>query len=253
MPVDVVTCRGTGEPFQGATNMLAHVTALLDTTKFRIVGDVSYPATVGAAGAAWNICGASEDESVREGIINLANLIRSTPNTVGVLGYSLGALVVSGFLEAKARGEYADCEVAWVGTVANPARAQDSSIDPQPFGFGVAGQHGPWPAIPVWEAANPADVITSCPSDSPLRTFADGISAFSLADTGGWTTDLIDRVRTHRWQPDDLGSLLHPVATWRLWSTAAAAMEGYTVGGAHTTAYIAGGYLDRLASAINAA
>ncbi|MFJ4653834.1 PE-PPE domain-containing protein [Nocardia sp. NPDC088792] len=252
--IDVITCRGTGEPLNGTTNMLPLLTEQLDPTKYTIGVDLDYSASVGPANPQEDLAGVSEDDSVAAGVTALAAAIRATPLVVGIAGYSLGAMVVTRFLEAKAAGEYADCEVAWAATVANPLRAEGSSIDPAPVGFGLAGQHGPWPdGIPVWEAANPADAITSCPADSPLRTLADAVSEFSFADLGGWTSDLIDRVLANRWQPTDIGSLLHPIATWRLWSQTAALMEGYAFGGQHTSAYIVGGYIDRLSSAINAA
>lgn len=47
------------------------------------------------------------------GVQALVAEIRATPNCVGILGYSLGAIVVTRFLEAKVRGEYPDREVEW--------------------------------------------------------------------------------------------------------------------------------------------
>ncbi|WP_405137499.1 PE-PPE domain-containing protein [Nocardia sp. NBC_01388] len=250
MAVDILTVRGTGEPFQGANNMLTHVTALLDPAKFRIIGDVSYPATVGEAGAGWTVCGTSENESVSEGVVNLANLIRSTPNTVGVLGYSLGAEVVSRFLEAQARGEYSDCGIAFTATIANPLRRVADSIDPYPRGYGINGQMQATPPHQHFECANPADAITSCLPESPLRTLADTVSAFSLAQLGGWTQDLTDRLLRRRWQPVSFGDLLHPRQMWDLYTAAATDVLGYPY--QHTAVYVQDGYCDRLAAIINA-
>ncbi|MFF4022271.1 PE-PPE domain-containing protein [Nocardia elegans] len=233
--------------------MLAAVTRKLDPAVYEIGLDIDYPAAIGLVNPDRSLAGCSEEKSIQLGVTALVRAIRRTPNRVGLLGYSLGAEVVTRFLEAKARGEFADCELAWAATIANPLRREGDSIDADPAGFGINGQHAPWPGnIPTWEVANPADGITSCPPDSPLRTLADSVSAFSFAELGGWTADLTDRIRRNRWQPTDREWLSHPVRTWSLWSRAADMMAGYLVGGAHTRAYQEFGYCDRLAEVINA-
>lgn len=250
MVVDIITCRGTGEPLNGVNNMLTLVTRQLDPAKYHVLGDLSYPASIGVANQTFAITGPSEDESVKIGLENLANLIRSTPNKVGVLGYSLGAEVVSRFLEAQQRGEYQDCEIAFSACMANPLRQQGDSIDPSPRGFGINGQHQAFPEHPHFEAANPNDGITSCPPDSPLRDLADAVSAFGLSQIGGWTQDLVDRMLERRWQPANWGNLLHPIKTWDLYEEAAADVAGYLTG-QHTLQYRQGGFCDRLADVIN--
>lgn len=249
MPINVITCRGTGEPLGGVDNMLTLVTAKLDPMRFRFLADCQYPASIGVANQTFNPIGPSEDESVREGIAELASLIRGTPNTVGLLGYSLGAEVVSRFLEAQSAGQYSDCELAFSACVANPLRREGDSIDPNPRGFGINGQMRAEPPNPHFECANPNDAITSCPPDSPLRDIADAVSAFGLAQIGGWTQDLVDRMLEQRWQPVDWGSLLHPIRTWQLYQTAADDVVGYLTG-QHVQAYEQG-LTDRLADAIN--
>ncbi|WP_405164732.1 PE-PPE domain-containing protein [Nocardia sp. NBC_01499] len=250
--ITVLTCRGTGERRDSPGNMLAAVTGELDRARYLIGPDVDYPASVGPANPLAGLDGCSEEQSIDDGVRALVVAIRATPNRVGLLGYSLGAEVVTRFLEAKARGEYADCDVAWAANVANPLRREGDSIDPDPVGFGINGQHGPWPeCIPTWEVANPADGIASCPADSPLRTLADAVSAFSFAQLGGWTQALVDRIRANRWQPARLGWWLRPVRTWQLWSQAADLMDGYVRGGEHTLAYQRAGYCDRLAAILN--
>ncbi|PSR68616.1 PE-PPE domain-containing protein [Nocardia sp. MDA0666] len=250
--ITVLTCRGTGEPLGSPANMLAAVTRQLDPAIYEIGPDIDYPAAIGPANPRHGVGGCSEQQSIDQGITALVRAIHATPNRVGLLGYSLGAEVVTRFLEAKARGEYADCELAWAANLANPLRMRGDSIDPNPVGFGINGQRRPWPdEFPTWEVANPADGITSCPPDSPLRTLADTVSAFSFADMGGWTRDLADRIRRNRWQAMQFGSWSHPIRIWDLWSQAAALMEGYLNGGQHTTAYITGGFCDRLAAILN--
>lgn len=247
----IAMVRGTGESFNGLNNMLRLVTTQLDLKKFDPNPlEVSYPASIGFANQTFAVTGPSEDESVKIGIENLANLVRSTPNKVGVLGYSLGAEVVSRFNEAQARGEYADCAVVFTACVANPLREQGDSIDAGPRGFGINGQHGPFPDRHHFEATNPDDAITSCPPDSPLRDLADVVSAFGFAAIGGWTQDLANRMLQRRWQPANWGDLLHPIKTWDLYEEAAADVVGYLTGH-HTSQYIQGGFCDRLANVIN--
>lgn len=250
--ITVLTLRGTGEPIAGANNMLTNVTELLDTAKYEIGPDIPYPASIGPANPQQNPLGVSEDQSIATGVELLADAIRSCPNVVGLLGYSLGAEVVSAFLERQAAGDFADCQIAWAAMVANPRRAEGDSIDPNPIGYGIDGPHAPWPtAFPIWEAANPKDGITSCPAGSPLRALADGISAFSFAALGGWTADLATKMRSQRFQPTSWGWWAHPIATWRLYDTAATEMLGYLSGQTHIRDYIAGGFCQRLANRIN--
>jgi hypothetical protein len=249
MVYDIITVRGTGEPYRGPDNMLSFVTRKLDPARHRMLDDCDYPASVGVANERGDIFGPSETDSVKAGITNLVALIRSTPNLVGLLGYSLGGVVVSRFLEAKAQGLYEDCEIAWAGFVANPNRAPGESIDLGSIGYGINGAHGPWPSLPTFTAANPADGITSCPAHSPLRAMADTMSAFSFAALGGWSMNLVARLLEHQFQP--VGEV-DPVAAARLDYNAAALVRGYLFDGQHTRIYVQGGYCDRLAAAINA-
>ena len=243
MPITVICARGTGEVVGSASNMLAQLATLLDPAKYEIGADIPYPASVGPVGSS-GVWGPSESASVAAGLPLIADAIRATPNLVGLCGYSLGAELVSAFLEAQARGEYADCELAWAAVVANPNRAPGESIDPGATGAGINGPHGPWPDIPVWTAANPLDGITSCPARSPLHALANGMSAFSFAELGGWTESLAHQLISGEWLNEQYtpGQLLR----------AGQLMLGYLLGGQHTTEYIRGGYLERLAGHINA-
>lgn len=249
--IDIISLRGTGEPLNGPTNMLTVVTAALDPTRHHLLGDCDYPASVGPDNPQGNPAGVSETTSVTVGLANLVAMIRAATNPVGVIGYSLGALVVTALREAQARGEYSDCEVAFTACMANPRRHAGDSIDPNPYGFGIAGQRGPISDVPHFEAANPADAITSCNPDSPLRTLADGLGAFSFADLGGWSLDLATRFRQQKFQPASCGWWMNPVRTWKLYEEAARNIEGYLSGRTHIRDYIEGGYCTRLAAAIN--
>lgn len=246
--LDVITVRGTGEPHRGTNNMLTLVTGKLDPDRFRFLDDCDYPASVGMANQNGDILGPSENDSVNAGITNLAALIRGTPNTVGLLGYSLGAEVVSRFLEMKAQGLYEDCEIAWAGFVASPNRAPGESLDLGSIGYGINGAHGPWPDLPTFTAANPADGITSCPDHSPLRAVSGVMSGFSFATWGGWSMNLVDRLLEHQFRPE---VEIDPVAEMKADYNAAALVRGYLFDGQHTREYVEGGYCDRLAAAIN--
>ncbi|MFE3226510.1 hypothetical protein [Nocardia sp. NPDC059228] len=105
------------------------------------------------------------------------------------------------------------------------------------------------PTQPHFECVNPADVITSCLPGSPLRGLADVVSAFGLAEIGGWPSDLADRIRWHRRQPASFGDALHPVRTWDPYAAAATDTAGYPF--QHTVAYVRDGYCQRLADRIN--
>lgn len=243
--ITVLTCRGAAEPLSldGTTNMLSNVTGQLDTSIYLVGQDIPYPASVGPFNADHNPLGPSEEQSIAAGLPLLAEAIRATPNLVGLLGYSLGAELVSRFLELKAQGQYQDCELAWAGVVANPNRAPGESIDADPIGEGINGPHAAWPAdLPVFTAANPLDGITSCPARSPLRQLATGVSPFTFA-TLGWTVELAQTLLDGEW----------PTADYTPGELAEAGMliYGYLLGGQHTTAYIDGGYLDRLADLLN--
>jgi hypothetical protein len=248
--IEVITVRGQGEPYRGVRNMLSGVTAQLDPSKFRVLDDAFYPASIGLINQTWNVVGPSEDESVQQGMDGLAQLIRGAPDKVGVLGYSLGAEVVTRFLEAQVAGQYSDCELAFTACVANPLRRVGDSIDPRVPGFGINGQMQIQPPHPHFEAANPGDVITSCDADSPLRTLASAVSAFGLAQIGGWAGDMADRLRYRRFQPVSFRWWQHPIVTWDLFEEAAQGVEGYLTG-EHNLVYQEQGYLSRLARVIN--
>lgn len=241
-----ISCRGTGEALGGPDNMLAYLNRLLDPSKVIVGVDVPYPASVGPANSAGNPLGPSEEGSIQDGLSLVAEAIRATPNLVLLEGYSLGAELVSRFLEAQAQGQYADCQLAGAVLIANPCRAPGESVDAGSSGEGINGAHGPWPkGLPIWTAANPLDGITSCPPRSPLRDIAAGMSAFSFASLGGWTIDLAHRLIDDDWPTADYtpAQLLE----------AGQLMYGYLLGGQHFTTYLEGGYLERVAAAVNAA
>lgn len=235
----IITARGCGEVAGSPDNMTAYLYARLDQAKFTLGEDIPYPASVGPANAEGDPLGPSLEESLTEGLALLEAAIEAADEPVALAGYSEGALLVSRFLETY-RGD----QVAWVALVANPARATGESIDPGPVGYGIEGAHAPWPNVPVFTAANPQDGITSCPPDSPLRDLAAGLDGLTFA-TLSWTAALAERLLVGQWPTADF-SVEQLAEAGRL-------MYGYLLGGQHTTAYVSGGYLDRLADRINTA
>lgn len=251
MTVEVFTLRGTGESVGSPNNFLTYVTRHLDPNKYLVSTDLNYPASIGPNGPGINPGGPSEQQSVDQGVEIIAAAVRATPRVAGLLGYSLGAETVSRFLERKAQGDFADCEIAWAGLVANPNRAPGESIDSGSVGYGINGVHSPYPhGLPVFNAANPQDGITSCPEGSPLRTLADHVSNFTFAGIS-WGQDEIDRLLSNRWQPTNVAWWMDPVGTYNKYANAAALMRGYLFDGQHEAHYINDGFCSRLAARLN--
>jgi len=248
--ITVLTLRGTGEPVGTPNNSLTHVTRQLDPTKYEIGPDVNYPASIGFVNPQGRINGVSEQDSINAGQGLIAEAVRATPNLVGLIGYSLGASTVSRFLELKAQGHYADCELAWAATVANPWRARGESLDHNDVGWGISGEHGRWPALRTYSVANPQDGITCCPGNSPLRNLAGMVNNLTFAQLE-WTSAGAQQLLNTGFQD----AMSHAQDYWNVWDryiNAAALMRGYLYDGQHMAHYINDGYLDRLAHALNA-
>lgn len=235
MTITFLTVRGTGEPVWGVNNMLNMVARMADGPIEHV--DVDYPASIAVFNPYSKIDGPSEAESRRQGVLGVAAAIRATPHLVVLGGYSLGALVVSDFLAAQARGSYQDCEILGVVNIANPARQAGVSYGLPSFGFGLDGQHKRWPSLPVYEIANPVDGICSAPANSPWRPLADKIRSFSVSRMGAreWFNSMIaqldgqERVQaqSHWWD----------AAFWQAYAEAPAWLRGYLFDGQHTAAY----------------
>jgi hypothetical protein len=220
----VFTVPGTGEQSGSVHNVLNWVTLSLDPKRYRLGGDLAYPGSIGPANPSANPFGPAEQQSRDAGVAAIAAAVRACPARVVLGGYSLGAQVISDFLELKAAGQFDDCDIEGVFLLANPSRALDEGIDPDLPGWGINGEHKPWPRdIPVVTGANPADVITCCPPNSPLRVIAQGVDELAAAD----------------FTPEQLFDFVIGI-------------RGYLVGGEHTIAYFAGVWCARVATAINA-
>lgn len=177
----VVTVRGTGEPRNSKDTMLAQVTRYLPG----IHVDLDYPASISFANQQKSLFGVSGDRSVLLAVEALRKLVQqSAPDARFVLlGYSLGGIVVSKFLEAPELGMLS--KVVCAGNIANPLRRTAQSVGRPSKGWGLAGQRRLGPAsVPVFEVANPNDFITSALPNSLYRPFVEEILAFSVQNPG---------------------------------------------------------------------
>lgn len=232
-PVTIVMVRGAGEIPGSAANMLADVVGRLPLDRLNVI-ELPYAASVGP-GPGGNVGGPSLNTSVQQVRSALSELCRLTQVDV-IIGYSLGALAVSMVLEdIAAVAPYTDGMrlPSFVGFLANPARARQVGLP----GYGIHHEHGAWPLGPVYrEVANADDGITCCPDPSPLRTLTDQVDAFSFAEMGGWSSDMVRRLVTGRWQPSAI-DLRDPFGTFRRYTVAAQLMQGYLDGTAHVQWY----------------
>lgn len=176
------------------------------------------------------------DKAAAVGVADLNRIVRAHPGEqVILLGYSGGCKVIHDWLDSRPLEN-----VAAVGLLSDPFRPADAwqSGTLNPHGSGICGgQQGPIPDRTYWTSYW-EDVISSCPDDSPLRTFAD------LSDQipGGFLDDFGGHLRLSNWQlanyiklwkRDPLGYLF---GLGRRMDLARRGVEGYLTG-AHTTAY----------------
>ncbi|QDQ93727.1 hypothetical protein FND50_25190 [Rhodococcus sp. WB9] len=230
--ITVLRCRGIGEPM-GEASMLANVTKHLDLARFRVV-EVPWSAQYGPVPAP---LGSSFDTALRSGRTMLLDHIRRDPNPVVITGYSGGGALAGNVAAEIAHGEHPELDVRGVGLISDPLMPWPYS-PAGPTTWGIAGEREiDERAFPVWHLADPADVITCCPADSPLRTFADQSAAFALADLRSWGYDLVDRVRTRRWQAT-IRDWHNAPEVWRAYTQALHDADGYLRLGHHTSYHL---------------
>lgn len=197
---------------------------------------VQWPASMARVGG-----DQSWDEAAREGVRNLDEILARSPGEpVVLLGYSGGCKVVHDWLDQRPDARH---RVAAVGLMSDPFRPRGrwQATLPDPGGWGICGEKlGPIPGRTFWTSSGP-DVISSCPADSPLRTFADvsdKIPGSLLDDLRGHLVKDDWQLATYMkmWRKDPLGYLRDLP---RRMHVARTGVEGY-LASAHTLAYTRG-------------
>ena len=220
-------------------SIIGHITArLLQKTARHQVVPVHWPAAMAGIGGrtSWSV-------SAHIGLLALDRIADDFPDEqLVLLGYSGGCRVIHEWLDTRPQEHH---RVAAVGLMSDPYRPATRWQDnwpgglPNPGGSGIAGSRvGPIGGRTFWTSA-PGDVISSCPSDSPLRTAAD------LSDQlpGALLADLSGHLRRGDWQLANAMQLWRrdPLAYLRglgpRLDRARRDIEGYLLG-LHTTAYI---------------
>jgi hypothetical protein len=250
MTVTVGMLRGCGEQLNNYGSLLWQLAAKVERLapgRFEFV-DVPYNAVISMVGG--GIDGQSLNRNAVDAYPIVDKIVRDTPNLVMLWGYSQGAYTGSRWLARKPD----DCIVPWAMFVANPLRREGDSWDrPGAPGYGIAGQHDPWPDdLTHWEIANPGDGITCAPGNSPLRTLTDIVDPLTFALGGGWSRAMLDKLLDRRFQlmHNPLAALFAPGR----YSTAAVQMASYlSLRGfrpEHGGVYFEDGYIDRIAETI---
>lgn len=183
----------------------------------------------------------SWDDAAAEGLVLLDEIIRlrATGDTkIILLGYSGGCKVIHDWIDTQPH-TVREGRIAAVGLLSDPFRpsAAYQADTPDPGGYGICGSRVGIPGRTFWTSFH-ADVISSCPADSPLRTLAD------LSDKipGSFLEDFSQHMRLGNWQ------LANYIKLWkrdplaylrnlpRRMDEARRGVEGY-LGSAHTLAY----------------
>lgn len=228
----VFTVPGIGEGFSDLpAGMLSNLTRKLPTNRYRC-RQFNYRNSYGPVGRGGTT---SYDENLVDAVATLVEAIRRDPNPVILVGYSAGAHVVSLLLAQLAAGKHPDLVVSGAVLVANPIRHRKDSFAP---GWGIAGEHAPFPRTTwVLDVANPADIICCSEEFSPVRLFSDTSKHFSSRDPLGWAAkygaELAAGTAQAWWNPMVRGRLRR----------AAEGLRRYADGSAHQRWYIESGAL----------
>lgn len=127
---------------------------------------LKYPAAIGPMDLTPNPIDFAHSalQSRRAGVKELAREIAETESIPILVGYSLGAWVLSDFLEEMAAGKHPWLEVKSAITIGSPRRRAER------FGGGIAGNHGPYPRDVVHvELSNYNDIVSNTPVNSRLK------------------------------------------------------------------------------------
>lgn len=134
-----------------------------------IVTFIKYPASIGPANPTPNPLdwGVGLGQSLAEGQRALRSAILGTPHVPVLVGYSLGAYVVSNYLEDRAKNKRWNEEIDRAILIANPRAKLNNGRQ------GIAGAHGDFGGVKTYEITNWDDMIASTPTNSPLPKLKD--------------------------------------------------------------------------------
>lgn len=129
-----------------------------DTVRF-----INYPASIGPVNSAKNPWGVGMDQSLAAGERALQEAVRATPNVPVLVGYSLGAYVLSNYLENRYKNKRFDEEIKYAMLIASPRASNRYGRE------GIAGAHGNYGDVSYLEVSNWDDGISSTPTNSVLK------------------------------------------------------------------------------------
>ncbi|WP_182349509.1 alpha/beta fold hydrolase [Tomitella gaofuii] len=226
MTISVVTVQGVGEQVgQEPMRMAEHVMRHLPEDRFVEVPVTDY-VSVGPVGVN---PGPALDAAVSRVEASTVRTVDETPNPAVLVGYSGGALVAGNVARDIHTGRYPHLDVRGVVLIADPAMPRGVSPD----GYGVYADRLPGlPTRWLWDSRDP---ICCAGDPSPLHTLSDQLAALSFGAPDVWAQDLIDRLRTGRWQPT-AWNWLDLAGTFKRYSRAIDQMGFYLAGG-HFEAY----------------
>jgi len=230
--IHLLVCRGIGE--RPGTNLILGdglgpgvLGRLPDGEMFKC-REVLWNASYGPVGG--RLDADSYSKNVERGMDTIAAMLRDIPkgDTAILLGFSAGATLAGNYARF---GVVCREKIVGVGLIADPLRPASDDA----YGFGIGGQrYIPEDDFPVWWISNPRDVICCCPMDSPLRTIADQTFAMSFSPGGAplWLADLVDRLKTRRWQAVRV-EWWHPAKVFQQYARAVDDAAGYLFRGEH--------------------
>lgn len=157
---------------------------------------IRYPGSIGPINRTPNPLDWKEGlkESRDVGKARLAAAIRETKSIPIVIGYSLGAYVISDFLEEKCSGKHQDLEIAQTITIGNPRH----------FTGGIAGSHRLFPKNHShFEIAAIDDVMCRCDKNSALKKipyFVEAVTGLGYSDTTSFMSMILTGLSTSYWR-----------------------------------------------------
>ncbi|MEU8898078.1 PE-PPE domain-containing protein [Nocardia sp. NPDC048505] len=234
--IDVLIVGGTWAPHgHPVTDAFAQA---LDPSRFT-TRMVPYPADYGRR--------TTFADSRAAGAAALVEAVHHTGNRVILAGYSQGAVIAGDLAAEIGSGLRPEMEVLACALIADPLRPAGAHLEPDPGGYGIAGERT-IANVPTFWAAAPGDPITALPPGNPLRSIADLSQYFALTDAQvvlRWGQSLVE-VALQR-QMQDWWS----AENFQSWAGAIAYARGYLLDGRHTEDYVRFGHAARLGSAIN--